>query len=386
MRSSLRVRTLVPALALAAGIGLAGVSVAPVDASAQTVAPSAVRRVASGWIAHWRLDDGLTSTLAHAKLFRDVSLYWYSATRHSTVVEQEPGAQPDQTVLDQAVTSLQAKGIPVYLAVNDDGFNASTMARLLQDRKRRHLLERNLVETAVQAHADGIDVDFESMNFGAVGADRTSVKVEFPAFLEQLRSSLHAKGLRLSVALPARTGPHDPGWEVFDYRAIASTVDRVRVMAYDYHAMSGPPGPIAPISWVADVARFSAARFGARMSLGLPSYGYTWYRRTVSGNCPASATSSTYGSAQSMLDIAQREGVKPRYVPSVAEFTFRYVKAYRDGVHRCRAEREVWFEDARSVKAKLAVVRRHHIRSVAFWVLGAQRAATWRVLRAYAKS
>jgi len=32
------------------------------------------------------------------------------------------------------------------------------------------------------------------------------------------------------------------------------------------------------------------------------------------------------------------------------------------------------------------VVRRHHIRSVAFWVLGAQRAATWRVLRAYAKS
>ena len=372
--------------ALACAALLSPTTAGPVAASTPATSDvrTVARPVASGWIAYWRLDDGLASTLAHAELFNDVAMYWYSATRRSTVVEQEPGSQPDQTLLDQAVTSLQAQGIRVFLTVNDQGFTASSMAGLLKDRQRRALLIDNLVAKAQLSGADGIDIDFESMNVGSVGSARTAVKKEFPVFLGKLQASLHRKGLRLSVALPPRTGPRDANWEVFDYRAIAGNVDRARVMTYDFHVMNGPPGPIAPIEWVAHVARFASAHFGRRLSLGMPAYGYNWFVKRLSGTCPNVALAPTFGSTRSLVAVAKREHVTPTYVRSVTGSTFTYNRAFSKGGDSCRVRRTVWYEDARSVASKLTLLRRYHIRSVALWTLGGERATTWKVLGRYA--
>ncbi|MFZ0323053.1 MAG: glycosyl hydrolase family 18 protein [Actinomycetes bacterium] len=359
----------------------AQVSTAQVSTAQVSTAP---RRVASGWITYWRLDDGLASTLAHAALFRDVSLYWYSATRRSTVVEQQPGSQPSLTVLNQAVTSLQAQGVPVFLTVNDQGLGATSMARLLTDRQRRGRLIDNLVAKAQLSGADGIDIDFESMNVGPNGADRTTVKRVFPVFLGKLRQALHSQSLSLSVALPPRTSPRDGNWEVFDYGAIAANVDRARVMTYDFSTMAGRPGPIAPITWVDSVARFASAHFGRRLSLGLPTYGYNWFVKRLSGSCPRVATAPTYGSTRSLVDLAASHHVTPGYVRSVAGYTYSYRRWFSSGTRSCRVERTVWYEDARSVWAKLAVLRRHGFGTVALWSIGGERKGTWTVLRHYA--
>ena len=357
---------------------------APAPATTERGSHAAVRSVASGWIPYWHLSEGLAATLAHPTLLRDVSLFWDTVTRAGRVQEQEPGVEPDRATLDAAVASIRAQGVRVFITVNDQGFNATAMVRLLQDPARRARLVDSLVSVASRSGADGIDIDFEAMNFGTVGADRTTVKLEFPTFLGDLRAALHAAGLRLSVALPARTGPHDPSWEVFDYRTISANVDRARVMTYDAHSMSTTAGPIAPLSWVGAVGRYAARRFGPRLSLGTPAYGYTWYVRTLSGVCPAGVRSATIGSTQDMLDIAAREHQRPTYVPSVGEYTFSYLKGYRGGGHQCRVRRVVWFEDARSLTAKLDVLRRNHIGSVSFWTLGDERRASWRVLRGFA--
>jgi spore germination protein len=369
------------AVVLAAGT----LSAAPGAASAAPVAAAdPVRRVASGWITHWRLDDGVASVLAHPELFRDVSVFWFRATKASTVVEQEPGAQPPETDLVSAVQALQAQGVAVHLTVNDAGFNATRMASLLRDRARRALLVSNLVATAQRVGADGIDVDFEAMNFGSVGADRTAVKRLFPVFLARLRDRLHAVGLRLAVALPPRTGARDPAWEVFDYRAIAPTVDRARVMAYDYHVPTGSAGPVAPTSWVADVARFTGAGFGRRASLGMPAYGYNWPVTVLSGTCPTSAPGPTTGTTRAFADLAASYSVTPRFVPSTAAYTYTYRRTFSDGTDSCRVKREVWYEDSRSVKAKLPLLSRYGLASVALWELGGERPGTWRVLLGYA--
>ena len=384
MRTTAAQRLAVGILACATLLSLAATG--PVAAAPPPTpdARAVTRPVASGWITYWRLDDGLASTLAHAELFNDVAMYWYSATRRSTVVEQEPGSQPSQALLDQAVASLQAKGIRVFLTVNDEGFTASSMAGLLKDRQRRGLLIDNLVAKAQLSGADGIDIDFESMNSGSVGAARTAVKQEFPVFLGKLQTALHARDLRLSIALPARTGPRDDSWEVFDYRAIAGSVDRARVMTYDFHVMSGSPGPIAPIAWVDDVARFAAAHFGRKLSLGVPAYGYNWFVKRLSGTCPGSAFAPTSGSTRALVDVAKRENVTPTFVRAVAGSTFTYSRAFFGGGDSCRVKRTVWYEDSRSVAAKLTLLRRYHIRSMALWTLGGERAGTWKVLSRYA--
>jgi spore germination protein YaaH len=340
--------------------------------------------VASGWIVHWRLGKGVNAVSRHAELVKDVSFFWFRATRTSQVVEQEPGAQPSPAKLYDAVQAVRSLGVPAYVTVNDAGFDATAMARLLGDRQRRATLVTNLAQAAADAGADGLDIDFEHMNFGSDGASRTAVKKRFPRFLAQLQARLHADGRKLSVALPARTGARDGSWEVFDYRAIAPTVDRARVMAYDYHVPSGRPGPVAPLSWVNDVARFAGATFGRKASLGLPAFGYNWHVKRLSGTCPAGATSPTSGTTRAFRALAAREGVTPTYAKSATGYTFAYRRTFSDGTSTCRVKRTVWFEDSRSVKDKLPLLRRHGLGSVAIWRLGGERPATWRVLRAYA--
>ena len=355
----------------------------PDQSSAATRA--AVTPVASGWIVHWRLSKGVNAVSRNADLVKDVSFFWFQATRTSEVLEQEPGAQPSPTKLRASIQALQALGITTYVTVNDSGFNATAMSRLLGDRKRRGNLVTNLVQVATDAGADGVDIDFEDMNFGKVGAARTAVKKRFPRFLGQLQTRLHANGMKLSVALPARTGARDGSWEVFDYRAIAPNVDRARVMAYDFHVPSGQPGPVAPLPWVNDVARYAGATVGRKASLGLPAYGYNWYVKRLSGTCPAAATSPTSGTTRAFCSLASREDVTPTYQRSVAEYRFSYRRSFTDGTDTCRVKRTVWFEDARSVKDKLSLLRRYGLGSVAIWRLGGERPATWRVLGAYAK-
>jgi spore germination protein YaaH len=345
-------------------------------ASHRDVRVAAPARVVSGWIPYWQLTDGVDAVVAHSALMRDASLFWYRATRIGGVRVQDP-TQPNQTALDSAVSSLQSAGVRTYLTVTDQGFSAGTMATLLSNKPASARLVNNLVAVATSAHADGIDIDFEHMNFGVSGKARTQVKELFPLFLARLQKALHASSLRLLVSLPARNGPRDPAWNTIDYRAISPHVDRANVMTYDVHTGSTAPGPIAPLPWVRSVATYAAAQFGRRLSLGLPSYGYTWYLRTLAGRCPAGVTTTTVGSIADMRAIAVRENTTPTYVKRDAEFTFSYVKRYVDGGRQCRARRVVWFEDARSVNAKIKVMAARRIRSVAYWTLADVNPASW---------
>ena len=64
----------------------------------------------------------------------------------------------------------------------------------------------------------------------------------------------------------------------YDYAALAPHLDYAVLMAYDYHYVGGTkPGPIAPIGWVRQVARFAATSFGKEKTiLGVPFYGFDW--------------------------------------------------------------------------------------------------------------
>jgi spore germination protein len=346
----------------------------PTDA--RTAAPT---RVVSGWIPYWQLADGVDAVVAHSALMRDASLFWYRATRTGGVRVQDP-SQPDQATLDSAVASLQSVSVRTYLTVNDEGFSAGSMAALLGNKDASARLVNNLVAVATRAHADGIDIDFEHMNFGVSGKARTQVKERFPPFLARLQQALHTASLRLLLSLPARTGPRDPAWNTIDYHAISPHVDRANVMTYDAHTGSTAPGPVAPLPWVRRVATYAAAQFGRRLSLGLPAYGYTWYVRTLSGQCPGGVTTTTVGSIADMRAIAARENTTPTYVRSDAEFTFSYTKKYVGAGSQCRVRRVVWFEDARSVNAKTKVMTARHIRSVAYWTLADVNRASWTAL------
>jgi hypothetical protein len=53
------------------------------------------------------------------------------------------------------------------------------------------------------------------------------------------------------------------------------------------------------------------------------------------------------------------------------------VQRYQVGTKVCRARRVAWYDDARSVRAKVGLVRQYQLRGVAFWALGYEAPRTW---------
>jgi spore germination protein len=213
-----------------------------------------------------------------------------------------------------------------------------------------------IVSLAETNHYAGIDLDYENLQAG----DRQA----FTAFVTSLAAALHAKGKILSVALFAKTtnAGYAPRNVAQDYAAIGKVADQVRLMAYDYHWPTSPPGPIAPIGWVRDVIKYAKTQIPAsKIVLGVPEYGYDW----------SGGHAIAIGWLQA-LRLSRQYHVQSHYDASSQSPWFSYtVKGHKH---------VVWFENAESSQAKLDVARGSGIGGVYLWMYGYVDPGSWSVL------
>src|SRR3954468_8447006 len=276
---------------------------APELAAASTaLTPLSDRRIVTGWIPYWDLQQGVDAATSHPKVMADVSTFWYRITSASEVSPLQDNTRPESD-LTTAISDLHAAGIAVFPTVTDESFSAGSMAHLLGDKSRRAALISSISDMVTRVGADGVNIDFEHMNFGNVGSYRTQVKKLFPVFLDKLRQRLHNQDALLSVAVPARRSASDSGWEVFDYKAIGHVVDRAQIMTYDYSVNS--TGPIGPYAWTRNVMEYAQKEFrGVPLSVGVPQYGRNWYIGTLKGKCPAAAKALASPTSVQALTLA----------------------------------------------------------------------------------
>ena len=364
----LRRAAIVAAACAAAVATVSTVSTVPVEATTTT---PPVRRFVTGWVPYWSPDSGLASITAHATLFSDASPFWFNTSGPGAV---EPNGSASALIAMTA--TLHAHGIRVIPTVTSS-MNADAFARLLSSRADRRAEIASLARVARRYGADGLDLDFESVNSGSDKA-RAVVLAKYPVLTQSLHDVLAADGRLLSVTLPARTSDTDPNWAVYDYARLGAAADRVRLMTYDYHWGGGSPGPIAPRSWVRSVVGYAVTRITpGKISFGLPSYGRDWYVRTVSGKCPASAFASVSRTTAQMQAFARARGIVPVWSARETSRTFSYLQRFTSGAKSCRVKRVAWYDDARSVRAKLRLVKQFSLRGVAFWALGYESSRTW---------
>jgi len=203
---------------------------------------------------------------------------------------------------------------------------------------------------------DGLALDFEGLDPDDRGA--------LSDFINQLGTSLHEQRKLFAIALPAKTRDTTTGWAgAYDYAAIASSADLFLVMAYGFRTgSSGTPGSTAPLPWVdASMAYAASVIDPNRLILGVPFYGYDW---NVTRGPPARAL--RYRDVRDLLD---RTGAVPYIDPESASATFEYF----DG----EQQHEVWYEDERSLAAKLNLVRKYALRGVGAWRLGQEDPKAW---------
>ncbi|SNT06828.1 Glycosyl hydrolases family 18 [Geodermatophilus pulveris] len=306
------------------------------------------RLVAAAWLPVWdqRAPASLGVALDEGGL-TEVSPTWASVRPDGSLAVTPPAPE----VLDRLAAEDGVRVIPAVQNFADGAWQGEAVARLLADPVAAADHRRALVDLALAHGWDGVDVDYEGLPplAGPV----------FTQFLRALREDLHAHGLQLSVAVPARDAEEVPHALAYSYRLIGQIADQVRLMTYD-HAWSGSPaGPVAPTGWVEDVVDH-AVRWVPRdkLMLGLATYGYDW----------VGDRGSTL-QATDAVALADRVGAVPRWDDAAGACTFGYAEG---GV-----QHTVWYEDARSLARKQQVAVTAGLRGIAIWQLGGEDPQVW---------
>jgi spore germination protein len=325
------------------------------------------RRIVNGWLPYWTMSSSLASVTQNADLWDTASPFWYQATGATTIVP-DPGAG-DPSVVD----ALRSRSVKVVPTVRES-LTATQMAALLNDPAQRAAHVQTLVGLVVGNGYDGVDLDYESMNFGGTSTDKAAVRSGFVTLLGELRPALGAQGKLLSVTVGARTRADDPNWSVFDYVGIAPKADRLRIMAYDYHWRGGSPGAVAPVWWVDKVLAYAVTAVPAnKIEVGVPLYGYDWPADPAQPDGYGVATARTYAQAEA---LRTQHGAARQWsgVDAAPYFTYS-----ADGVQHV-----VWYNDADATKAKMTFIEKYRLRGLAFWAVGSEDARQWPILRSYA--
>jgi spore germination protein YaaH len=291
---------------------------------------------------------------AQLDLFTHISPTYFTLRDDGTLVANE---QPATTAL------MRSRNVKVLPMVQNLGQYERFRAMLDMPEKMAAVVS-TVASIALRPEYDGVHVDFEAID----GSDRALLS----EFMARLAAQVRPRGRLVTQAVAAKTSDVRTGWGgPFDYAELAKHNDFVVIMAYDFHHAGGVPGPVAPLDWVRRAGAYAGATFGLSSTiLGMPLYGYDW----VTNREPRPRARSV--SHTGALELLSRPGAQRGY----DEARHSEWGRYRDGDD----EREIWFESARSIQAKLEVMRALGLGGVGFWRLGQEDAAVWSTLRSMA--
>jgi len=348
------------------GLALALGSLRP--GGSQTSAPLALGQEAllqselRSWVVYWNADESLRILEEQDSLLDEVAVFAYHFSDAGELIPATPRV-PEMVQWAKARTTLRV----LVTVVNDVA--AASGARILKDAQCVHdvlaspeAMAAHLEQLlTIAATADGIELDYENLK----QEDREG----FSALVRELAMRLHARGQWLSVVVqPKTTDRPRNGAGALDWAAIARHADEVKLMAYYYHHPDSPPGPLAPLDWVAHLTDFALAHMPPeKLCVVLSLYGFDWSagRPTLSLDA---ATALKLARSQRMVVQRDRASAAPY---------FRY-KA--DGVRHT-----VWFEDALSLERKVRLLRQRGVRAIGVWHLGAGETVVTPALQAAAK-
>jgi spore germination protein YaaH len=134
------------------------------------------------------------------------------------------------------------------------------------------------------------------------------------------------------------------------------------LMTYDHHNRTTPLGPVAGYDWVAAALDYATARGPSqKILLGIPLCGREWIQ---SGDV-TSAHTLTFADAQNRLEQFGERLWDERW--RTPWFQYRDDSGFHTG----------WYEDSKSLEAKLELVEKYHLRGFAAWRLGVEDPGFW---------
>lgn len=253
-----------------------------------------------------------------------------------------------QTARENGVSALM-----VLTPLDEKGQFSNVLASVVLNNPvaRKNLID-NIFDMLNAKDFYGVDFDFEFVN----REDRE----EYVALVSEAAARLNPAGFIVTVALAPKTYAEQPGllYEGHDYPGMGAAADLALLMTYEWGYTYGPPMAVAPLNKVRQVLDYGVSQIPpSKILMGIPNYGYDWTLPYVQGESVAENISNTEALAR-----AQRVGATIQYDEVAQSPHYEYV----DEQGR---EHVVWFEDARSIRAKLALVNEYGLAGISIWTI-----------------
>lgn len=267
----------------------------------------------------------------------------------------------DEELIRQAY-SLKASPMMLISSIDESGmFSNEHAEQLFADPVATETLITNIINTMYIKGYIGLDIDFEFIRS----------KENYISFISAVTTRLHQEGFIVNVDLAPKTSATQVGliYEAHDYKRIGEIADTVLLMTYEWGYTYGPPMAVAPIDQVRRVVEYAITEIDVnKIMLGIPNYGYDWKLPFVRGQSEATIIGNTEA-----IDIGLRYQAEIQFDPVAMSPYFYYTD--ENGVAHV-----VWFEDARSIDAKLRLVNEYNLLGAGYWNLMRPFPANWAVL------
>ena len=359
------------------------------------------RKILTGWIPYYSMKTALPDVLNNADLIKEVMPFWYTLkyngkTKAPEILDLYAPANPSVPI-SEPLNALRNANLQIIPTITD-GTSMGVLAGLLKNPTSRTQVVNVIMNLVRTNNYDGIDIDFEGFAFVDKNTTWTATAPLWTAFIKELSVALRAEDKLLSVSTPYVLNPADKqkGYYVYAWAAIASSIDKLRIMTYDYSVAK--VGPIGPITWTERTVQYAISIMPAsKVFVGVPGYGRDWVT-AVAGVCPANVANSVKTGAKAatfvMRDaasLASTYGATPVYNEQFGEVTFTYQKVYNGTTAgglatTCTASRTAWYQDNRSWALRAALVTKYRIGGITAWTFGMEEPLAMEAIRTVAKA
>lgn len=269
----------------------------------------------------------------------------YGITAEGSIIDLEDGR------LTEAALAAGVKPMLVLTPLDESGmFNEVTAAALLSDSQARANLVYNLLQILKRKGLGGVDFDFEFIP----AANRQ----DYVELIRLAKNTLGPQGYYVTAALAPKISADQKGsvYEGIDYKQIGQIVDYALVMTYEWGYTYGPPMAVSPVNQVRKVLDYAVSEIPReKILMGMPNYGYDWKLPFIKGESKAQKLSG-----EEAFWRAQYYGAEIIYDQlSQAPFFTYFDQSGNKHV--------VWYEDMRSIRAKMALVEEYDLAGMGFW-------------------
>ncbi len=287
-------------------------------------------------------------------------------------------------VLEEADESNVEKYIMVFATdedkiMKDDGETSGVLTYMLKDEKSSQTiiyeinqLIDNTVIDETELEFDGIVIDFEALR------DEGENKEKYIQFISTLKNEIDKKHKKLIVCVHPIRENGQAYYDGYDYKKIGEIADKVILMAHDYapkkltdaeieNFATETPTPLAPIKDV-----YYALKYATDMQNGIPknklllqiSFGTIQWNFDDGKIMNTSPYTPYYEVLKDRMTDETITDIRIEYSDSMQAPSMIFTDE-ETGIIK-----KIWYEDERSVEAKIQLAKLFGIEGISIWRLG----------------